>query len=219
MEQPTQTPVTPERVMRFAFGFAPPLMIEAAVTNGIFDSLDAGPKTAAEVAATTGASERGVRAILNGLTSIELLGKDAEGRYTLAPDTAKFLVSGKPTSLAGFYRHTSGQLIPKWLQMNEIVRTGRPAHAVNHQGDGAAFFVDFVEDLYPLNYPAASILGRTLGVGHAQGPLSVLDLAAGSGVWGLTLAQQSPHVRVTAIDWSEVLPVTRRVAERLGLAD
>ena len=38
---------------------------------------------------------------------------------------------------------------------------------------------------------------------------AVLDLAAGSGVWGVSLAEKSPKVRVTAVDWPGVLPVTR----------
>ena len=49
--------------------------------------------------------------------------------------------------------------------------------------------------------------------------MSVLDLAAGSGVWSIALAQQSPHVRVTAVDWAGVIPVTRKVTARHGVAD
>src|SRR5262249_18336754 len=61
-------------------------------------------------------------------------------------------------------------------------------------------------------------LGEHLNVPKATKPLSVLDLAAGSGVWSIALAQQSPHVRVTAVDWPGVLPATRRTAERHGVA-
>src|SRR5258708_1656205 len=121
MEQPAGPPVTPERIMQFAWGYAPPLMIEAAVTHGVFDALDAGPKTVPEVAAATGASERGLRAVMNALVGFGLMGKDAEERYSLAPDASKFLVSGKPSSLAGFYRQISTQLLPSWLNLNEIV--------------------------------------------------------------------------------------------------
>jgi len=51
------------------------------------------------------------------------------------------------------------------------------------------------------------------------GPISVLDLASGSGAWGIALAQASPHVTVRAIDWPDVLPVTRRLAERFGVGE
>jgi SAM-dependent methyltransferase len=49
-------------------------------------------------------------------------------------------------------------------------------------------------------------------------PLSVLDLAAGSGVWSIALAERSPQVHVTAVDWEGVLSATRKVTTRRGVA-
>jgi ubiquinone/menaquinone biosynthesis C-methylase UbiE len=46
----------------------------------------------------------------------------------------------------------------------------------------------------------------------------VLDLAAGSGVWSIALAQASEHATVTVVDWPEVIPVTRNMAAKFGLA-
>ncbi len=48
--------VTPERLMQFGFAYAPPLMIGAAVSNKIFDTLESGGKTIDQVSRTTGAS-------------------------------------------------------------------------------------------------------------------------------------------------------------------
>jgi 3-hydroxy-5-methyl-1-naphthoate 3-O-methyltransferase len=45
----------------------------------------------------------------------------------------------------------------------------------------------------------------------------VLDIATGSGVWGIALAQQSEHVQVSAVDWPIVLEVTRQMTARFGL--
>ena len=50
------------------------------------------PGTLDELASKTGTSRRGLRALLNMLVSIELLTKDAQGRYALAPEAAAFLV-------------------------------------------------------------------------------------------------------------------------------
>jgi SAM-dependent methyltransferase len=47
----------------------------------------------------------------------------------------------------------------------------------------------------------------------------VLDLAAGSGVWGIALAESSPDVTVTAVDWADVLPATKATVARFGLSD
>ena len=70
-----------------------------------------------------------------------------------------------------------------------------------------------------MSYPSAQVLADTLAIGEADAPVRVLDIAAGSGVWGIALAQRSPHVRVTAVDWPGVLDVTRRVATRFGVGD
>jgi ubiquinone/menaquinone biosynthesis C-methylase UbiE len=67
-----------------------------------------------------------------------------------------------------------------------------------------------------MSYPAALALARHLDL---TSPVRVLDLAAGSGVWGIALAQSSPQVTVTAVDWPEVIPVTRSTAARFGLSE
>jgi precorrin-6B methylase 2 len=99
------------------------------------------------------------------------------------------------------------------------VGSGKPASAGNLAAERAPFFAEFVEALFPMNYPSARALAGALDLTSASGPVSVLDLGAGSGVWGIALAQASPHVTVRAVDLPEVLPVTRRVAERFGLGD
>ena len=203
--------------MQFAWGYAPTLIIEAAVRHGIFDLLDKRPLTAAQVAAKSGASQRGVNAILDVLVSFHLLQRKGN-RFALTPESATFLVSTKPAYYGMFFRHASGQLIPGWLQLTEIVRSGRPAAKVNARKEGAEFFAKFVESLFPLSFPAASALGHHLGFPKASAPVSVLDIGAGSGVWGIALAKQSPQVRVHAVDWPQVLKVTRRVAQKHGVA-
>jgi ubiquinone/menaquinone biosynthesis C-methylase UbiE len=195
------------------------LIIEAAIRHRIFDVLDDAPKTVEETAAATGASARGLRAVMNALVGFDFLAKDADGRYSLTPESAAFLVSGKPAYHGNFFRHTSEQILPNWMQLTETVRTGKPATAVNQEGDGAAFFTEFVESLFPLSYRAAQMLGENLGIPESENAISVLDLAAGSGVWSIALAHQSPNVRATAVDWAGVIPTTRRMTEKFGVAD
>ena len=214
----SQAAVTPEKIQQLAWGYAPPLIIEAALHHGVFDLLDGGSKTVEEVAALSGASVRGLRAVMNALAGLQLLTKDAAGRFGLTAESAAFLVGGKPGFLGGLMRHTSTQLVPKWLALSKVVRTGKPTASVNREKAGAAFFHDFVEDIFPMSYPSAQRLAEALEIAAAKKPVRVLDLAAGSGVWGIALAQKSPRVTVTAVDWPGVLDITRKVAVRLGVA-
>ena len=219
MTTPVTAPVTPERIMQFAWGYVPPLVLEAAVRHRIFDLLDGGPKTVSEIQKETGASERGLTAVMNALVGMNFLAKDKQGMFSLTPESSAFLVSTKPGFQGGFLRHGSQQLIPKWLHLNEIVGSGRPQTAVNQEGPGSDFFQQFVNDIFPMSYPAARTLSRHLSADGAGAPVRVLDLAAGSGVWGIALAQGSEQVSVTAVDWPEVIPITRKTVGRFGLGN
>ena len=218
----TQTPVMPvshERLFQLAWSYAPPLLIEAAVRHGVFDLLHQGPKTLEQIAGETNVAERPLRAVLNALTGLQLLAKEENGKYDLAPESAAYLVSGRPGYMGDFFRQAQAHTIPTWLQLSEVVRTGKPVMTVNEPKMGAEYFEPFVEALFPIMYPAAQTLADALNLSSAKRPLRALDLAAGSGVWGIALAEKSPMVEVTAVDWPGVLPATRRTVARLGLDD
>jgi len=212
------TNVTPDRIMQFAWGYAPTIIIRAALQHRIFDLLDQSPRTVDELARETSTSKRGLRAILNALVGLQFLTRSND-RYSLTPESATFLVSTKPSFHGVFFQHTLDQILPKWQQLPEIVRSGKPAQAVNEQQQGAEFFAGFVESLFPMGYAAARALGQHLAVDKASGPVKVLDLAAGSGVWGIALAHLSPKVRIAAVDWPKVLETTKRVAAKHGVGD
>jgi 3-hydroxy-5-methyl-1-naphthoate 3-O-methyltransferase len=208
----------PDRIMQLAWAYAPPLILESALHFRVFDLLDEKPRGTAELSRLSGASERGLRVILNALVGLEFLTRDGDC-YRLTPESAAFLVSTKPGYRGAFFHHTVRQLIPRWMQLPEAVRTGQPVFAVNQEKTGQEFFTEFVESLFPLSYPAARMLADHLEVRANGGPASVLDIGAGSGVWGIALAQGRPDVRIHAVDWPGVLEVTRKVAERHGVAD
>lgn len=218
MTAPSSAPVTPERIFQLAWGYAPPLILEAAMKHRVFDVLDAGPMSLSEVGMATGASKRGLAAIMDALVGLNFLAKDGSGKYSLTPESSAFLVSAKPSFQGGLIRHTSEHLLPKWLHLNQIVASGQPDAAVNQQTVGSEFFHAFVNDIFPMSYPAASTLANHLQLASRADRFSVLDLGAGSGVWGIAQAQAGPMVHVTAVDWPGVLPITRSNAARFSLA-
>ena len=211
--------VTSERLQQISFAYAPPLIISSAVSNKVFDKLASGAKTVEQVSKETGASTRGLRAIMDALVGLELLKKDRQSRYSLTPESEAFLISNKPGSLAGFFGSILPQLNSRWLRLSEVVRDGRPVAAVNQETEGTEFFSQLVENIIPMSYPSAQKLGDHLKVAKAKGEVRVLDLAAGSGIWGIALAQKSPRMRVTAIDWVGMIPTTKRITEKFGVRD
>jgi SAM-dependent methyltransferase len=219
MKTAKKNQVTPERLMQFGFAYAPPLIIAAAVTNKVFNSLESGSKAVDQINKETGSSERGLRMLMNALVGLELLKKDRHQKYSLTPESAAFLVSNKPGTLAGFFGLNVTQLVSKWLQLGDVVRTGRPAQAVNQEGEGTEFFSGLVENIIPMSYATAQTLADHLKLAKAKNEVRVLDLAAGSGIWGIMLAQASPRVRVTAVDWVGMIPTTKRITQKFGVGD
>src|SRR5256714_12731646 len=210
--------VSPERLMQFGFAYAPPLIIGAAVANKIFDTLASGAKNVEEVSRQTGASVRGLRAIMNALVGLELLKKSGD-KYALTPESEAFLIRNKPGTLAGFFSMNRLRLMQQWMKLDEIVRTGHPAEARNQEGPGTEFFSELVENIIPMSYGSAQALADYLKLADARNQVLVLDLASGSGIWGIVLAQKWPRVRVTAVDWAGMIPTTKRITKKFGVGD
>ena len=211
--------VTPERLMELSFAYAPPLIISAGVSNHVFDSLQDGPKTPEQVAEKTRASARALRILMNALAGLNLLKKDRQGKFSLTPESAAFLLSNNPGTHAGFFGTIAPQIISRWLRLSDIVREGRPTVAVNQETEGTEFFSQLVENIIPLSYPPAQKLADHLKVAKTKNEIRVLDLAAGSGIWGIAFAQKSPRVRVTAVDWAGMIPTTKRITQQFGVGD
>ena len=206
--------VTPQRISQLAWGYAA-LIIEAAIRNQVFDTLEGAPKTIEQVRPghrslrswTRRHHERPLRA--------RAPRQRLAGPLLAHPESDAFLVRNKRAFMGGLILRTSEQLIPHWLHLNEIVRTGKPAAAVDQEGTGSEFFEQFVSDLFPMNYPSAQALAVALNLDQGH----VLDLTAGSGVWGIALAQNNPRVYISAVDWPNVLPITEKTVAQFGLED
>ena len=210
--------VRPDRIMEMIWGYAPPLILATAVHAKVFDSLEAGPKSVEELAQASGNSVRGLRSIMNALVGFNFLAKHSDGHYGLTPESAAYLVSGKQGYLGKFVEFSALSMMQTWLPLPEIVRTGKPNVAINQQDSGESFFQELVEPIFGMSYPATQVAGKALGLANANSPVKVLDIGAGSGVWGIGLAQQSPQVSVTAQDLQGVLDVTKSMVDRFQLA-
>lgn len=218
----------PDTLSQLTSGFERPLIVGAAVQSRVFDLLEQGPKTLEQVASESGASLRGLRAVMNALIGLKLLRKDGAGRYALVPETEAFLVRGKPQFLGDMLHDIQVKWRASapdtgrwrmWLDLNDVVLAGKPAAPVNVERHGGEYFKGFVETLFASNYGAARALADALRIPYQEKPVRVLDLAAGSGVWGIALAQASRYVTVTAVDWPTVLDMTTAVVRRWGLAN
>jgi len=66
--------------------------------------------------------------------------------------------------------------------------------------------------------PLAGPLGALVLEGYT-GPMRVLDIAAGHGLFGIEIAKQNRQAHVTGLDWANVLKVAVANAEKVGVED
>ena len=210
---------TPERLFKMLWGFATPVLIENALHLGVFNALNNHPgKTLQELSREMNVGEREARALLNALAGLQLLFKEND-RYSLTPESRAFLVSETPVSFVPYSHMVFNRLLPGWLNLSRVMREGRPEVPANRETTGVAFFSEMVESLFVPNSLPARALAESLDVANTGDTVRVLDIAAGSGVWSIPMAQASPRVQVTAVDWEPMLKTTQAFASRFEVAD
>lgn len=217
LESKPEIAASPQRIVDLLLGYTPTLVLVTAVQLDVFGAMTEGAQTAADIAKATSTSPRGLTMLLDGLVSLGLLDKQAN-RYDLTPESETFLVKSSDNYLGGFIE-VFQKGIQDWLKLPESVKTGQPVRSVENQKRSEEFFAPLVRALHVANMGPAHNLARKLGVGTRWRGLRVLDVAAGSGVWGIAAAQEDPSTTVAALDFPKILTITREYAAKAGVAD
>lgn len=192
------------------------LALVAAIDLDVFSTIASGKGTAADLAAALKVPRRGLEHLLDALAGMDYLSKKGT-LYRLTPPADAFLVRGRPGYVGAFAEETQ-MTLPAWMQLADVVRSGRPMGSVDTAA-GRQFFPKLVRAIFPMMYPSARFLVNSLPKSRLKTIERVLDVAAGSAAWSLPFAQALPNVRVTAMDYPEVTPVAREYAERFGVDD
>lgn len=201
----------PESLHQLHFSFVPSRLLSAGVRLGVFSHIAAGRNSVASVARAAGGNERGIRMLLNALVPVGLLTK-CNQRYGLTPLARKYLVRKSPDYLGSFFENEG--LWDSWGQLETVIRTGKPAFRVEQQGLAEQFFPVLVRTLHVLQRDRARTVAGALGPKRGARGLRVLDVACGSGVWGIPYAEADSTTRVTAQDFPAVLKVTQQYLKR-----
>ena len=205
----------PGKIFETAFAFTTTRILLTAVDLEVFTHISKGLHRVSDIAKASSASVRGMEILLNGLTSLDFLTKSG-GKYDLTPLSEKFLVKGKPSYYGDFVQHID-DLWESWGHLTEAARTGKPVKRLE-KDHGPAFFEKMVMQIVPMSYPCAKAAAESLGAGSSWKNLDILDVAAGSGAWGIAFAERDNGARVTALDWPNVLEVTKRLVHKFELA-
>ncbi|MDP9054908.1 MAG: class I SAM-dependent methyltransferase [Acidobacteriota bacterium] len=208
---------SPVRIFETLRAYQQTAALRTAIELDVFTAIGSGAATAAEIAAQCAASERGIRILCDTVVTDGFLVKQ-NGRYSCSPEAAVFLDRSSPACIASVSRFLcSPETIARSLSLTDCVRKG----GTMESGQGSVepdnpLWVLFAQAMGPLMAMPAQMMAEAIA---GSGPLSVLDIAAGHGVFGVAIAKRNPEAQITAVDWAAVLEVAKENAEKAGVAD
>jgi 2-polyprenyl-3-methyl-5-hydroxy-6-metoxy-1,4-benzoquinol methylase len=193
------------------------MALKGAIDLELFTHVASGATTSAELAARCRASERGVRILCDYLAILGFLHKTG-GAYHLSHESAVFLDKQSPAylgSAANFLAHP--KMLSHFRDVAELVRTGRPLAGAGNMEPENDLWVEFATSMSPLAGMAARIAAPIIAEpGRA---MRVLDIAAGHGLFGISVARYNAAAEIVAVDWKNVLAVASENAARFGVQD
>lgn len=199
----TARPTSPETIQRLSAGVAPALAMLAGLQLGIFSELADVPLTATEIAARLGVAEERLSRLLHALVVAGLL-ELRDGRFANTPESAAFLVKGRPGHLGAVHGLWS-QLWQADLGTAQSIRTGQPA-ALH---DFAAASDDEMMAMLRGMHAGAVGGGRDLTARFDFSQYrSLVDVGGGSGGLAAALCAANPALHATLFD----LPRTAALA-------
>ena len=205
---------TADEVLELMRGFQAPSVLAAAAELDVFGALGGEANTAAELAAACDADVRGMTALLDALTALELLQKNAD-TYSGAPGVADTLTDGGGDSVVAMVRHAA-VCLRRWGELARVVRSGQRADRMpsirGEQGD----LESFIEAMDNLSRMIADGLGAEIAPPQFT---HLLDVGGGPGTWTIAFLQAMPTATATLFDLPDVIPIARRHVEAAGLAD
>lgn len=208
---------TPDRFFNVINALQQTEAMKAAIELQVFTAIAEGNATAATIADRCKASERGVRILCDFLTVHGFLTKDGE-QYALTPDSALFLNRQSPAYVGGAIEFLlTPRLREGYARLTEAVRRGGTALGEGTTEAENPDWVKFARAMMPLMYMPSEVMAAELLKGGEVH--KVLDIAAGHGIFGISVAKRNPAANIYASDWKNVLEVAQENAQAMGVGD
>ena len=210
---------TPGRFFQAVNSYQQSAAIKSSIELGVFTAIGAGCETAEALAARCHTSVKGMRILCDYLVIHEFLTKQGD-RYGLAPDAALFLDKNSRMYVGGVVGFL---LLPQMVQaFDNLTAVVRKGGTVMNTGGTMAYehpvWKDFARSMVPLMIPPAEGIAGLVKASQGR-PMKVLDLAAGHGIFGITIARHNPNAHIHAVDWAPVLEIAREHATAAGVSD
>lgn len=202
MVKPTWNPGT---LLKLSGGYWETCTLHAGVKLELFTILGASSMDAEAVATEAGADVRGMALLLNALTALGLLEKQAQ--FYRNTSAAKQFLDQNSEEYIGYMVMHHHHLVESWARMDEAVKKGKPLSGQNLEDDEDQRREAFLMGMYNIASQQAPQITAEIDLGHRR---RLLDLGGGPGTYAINFCKTNPNLEAVIFD----LPTTKPFAEK-----
>lgn len=209
----TAAPTNPGDLFEISGYYWKTCTLHAGVKLGVFTVLDAGHRTAGDVATAIGGDIRGVAMLLNALVAMGLL--DKKGDHFSNTPVANTFLSKKSDRYIGYMIMHHHYLVQPWAQLDMAVKTGRPISKDSTSSDEERR-ESFLMGMFNIAMGIAPTVANDIDL---TGKTKLLDLGGGPGTYAIHYCLANPQLSATIFDLPTTRPFAEETVARFNLAD
>ncbi len=199
-----------QEILQLSSVFEQSKILLSACELNFFSIIENNHKTAKEIAVEAGTNEKATERILNALTAMNLLTKDGS-TYSNTKGTRRFLVDSRPEYIGDM--HFLNNQWEKWGDLTNAIRTGNAISYQDIKDKDAEWVKSYVDSIYWRGSLKAPDIISELNLHDVD---SILDLGCGSALYAIELKKAKPSLKVSALDFPNVLKVATNHIDREG---
>jgi acetylserotonin O-methyltransferase len=188
-----------------------------AVSLGVFDALEAGPRELHALATELRTSVDGLERLLDACVNLQLLSRTSEG-YANMPVASTYLTSSSPNRMTGYIGYSNDVMWKLWGNLADAVREGSHRWKQTFDLDGP-IFSHFFRDEAAKNEFLMGMHGyglisspQVVAAFDLQRFRKLVDLGGATGHLAIAACQRYPVLRAVVFDLPEAIPLARRIA-------
>ncbi|PHC82974.1 hypothetical protein COF42_25625 [Bacillus wiedmannii] len=206
-----------DKIFEISWGFASTSILITSFELNLFDIIEDGIDNNEDISKYLQCDFQGLSSLLNALTGIGLLEKQAE-KYTLPIIFKPYLLSNSPYFVGHIWKVHKKLNWDIWSKLTDSIKTGKPVIPL-FSANGEDLWTVVIPYLNSIAINASKEISNYLKSRQIHGEAMLLDIGCGSGIYSQTIVQNCPHIKAIGIDQENVLKLARKQTKQLGLAD
>jgi acetylserotonin O-methyltransferase len=196
----------------------------AAVSLGIFDALEAGPKSSSSLALDLKLNSGALERLLDACVGLQLL-EQADGLYTNTAAATAFLCKESPSRLTGYINYSNAILWKLWGNLEDAIREGTNRWQQTFGWDGPIF-----SHFFRTEESMREFLMAMHGYGLISSPHIVaafdlsgfrrlIDLGGATGHLAIAACERYSGLKAAVFDLPDAAPLAREIVSASTVAD